>query len=259
MSASRRAKIAETVGSLGECSVEGLARKFGVSEMTVRRDLQALALEGRVIRTHGGAASSERVSFEFKFLERLRERQPAKQEAARAAAALVRDGQSVLIDSGTTTLALARELKARRELTVITSSLPIASELQFCDSIRVYLLGGQIRRHSPDLIGAIAESTLEAVRADLAFLGADAVDLDGSAYNRSPEVARMLVLMAKAARKVYVVADSSKVGRSELMRFGNLRRWDGLVTDRALPRKLASALARAGVRIYQPPTPRTHP
>ncbi len=252
MSASRQARIAETVGTLGECSVEQLARKFGVSEMTIRRDLQALAEAGRVLRTHGGAAASERVSFEFKFLERVRERQHAKQEIARAAAALVRDGQSVLVDSGTTTLALAHELKVRRNLTLITSSLPIASELQFCDAINVYLLGGQLRRQSPDLIGAIAESTLENVRTDLAFLGADGVDERGFVYNKSPEVARMLVHMAKAARKVYVVTDSSKVGRTELMRFGSLRQWDGLVTDRDLSRRHAAALARAGVKIIQP-------
>lgn len=258
MSASRRARIAETVGSLGECSVELLARKFGVSEMTIRRDLQTLAEAGRVLRTHGGAATSERVSFEFKFLERVRERQHAKQEIARTAAALVRAGQSVLIDSGTTTLAIAQQLKGRRDLTVITSSLPIASELQFCDAIQVYLLGGQIRRQSPDLIGALAESNLENVRADLAFLGADAVDERGFAYNKSPEVARMLVHMAKAARKIFVVADSSKIGRTELMRFGSLRRWDGLITDRDLPRRQAAALARAGVKVLQPsphPTP----
>ncbi len=252
MSISRRTRIAETVGSLGECSVEQLARKFGVSEMTIRRDLHALAEEDRVIRTHGGAAASERVSFEFKFLERVRERQHAKQEIARAAATLIRDGQSILIDSGTTTLALAQQIKDRRNLTLITSSLPIASELQFCDAIKIYLLGGQIRRHSPDLIGAIAESTLENVRTDLAFLGADAVDEHGFTYNKSPEVARMLVHMAKAARKIYVVADSSKIGRTELMRFGSLRQWDGLVTDRDLSRRHAAALARAGVKIFQP-------
>ncbi|MCC7518218.1 MAG: DeoR/GlpR transcriptional regulator [Verrucomicrobiae bacterium] len=252
MNASRRTGIAETLGTLGECSVGRLARKFGVSEMTVRRDLQALADEGRVLRTHGGAAAAERISFEFKFLERARERQDAKEAIARAAAALVRDGRSVLMDSGTTTLALARQLKSRRDLTILTSSLPIASELQFCDAIVVYLLGGQIRRQSPDLVGVIAEATLENVRADLAFLGADAVDIRGLAYNKSPEVARMLGHMARAAREVYVVADSSKIGRTELMCFGRITRWSGLVTDRELSRKHAAALRRAGVRLLQP-------
>lgn len=256
MNPSRRTRIADLVGALGECSVERLAQKFGVSDMTIRRDLRALAAQGRVLRTHGGAAAAERVSFEFKFLERARERQPAKEEIARVAAALVRDGQSLLVDSGTTTLAVARRLKERRDLTLITSSLPIASELQFCDAIRVYLLGGQIRRSSPDLIGAFAEANLETIRADLAFLGADAVDERGFAYNKSPEVARMLARMATAAREVFVLADSAKIGRTELARFGSLRRWGGLVTDRNLSRKHAAALRRAGVKLLQP---RIHP
>jgi DeoR/GlpR family transcriptional regulator of sugar metabolism len=111
--------------------VDELAARFAVSGMTIRRDLQILADQGKVIRTHGGAAMAERISFEFDFLRRAKEHEDAKLAIGVAAAALVADGQAVLFDSGTTTLAISRELHGKRNLTVITTSLPIASQLQY--------------------------------------------------------------------------------------------------------------------------------
>ncbi len=137
--------------------------------MTVRRDLQSLAAQGKVIRTHGGAAMADRISFEFDFLNRVRRNQPAKKAIAAAAAAQIRDGESVMLDSGTTTLELARLLRGRPRLTIITSSLPIAAQLQFDPQIEVLLLGGRLRTSSPDLAGAITEHNLETLRADVAF------------------------------------------------------------------------------------------
>ena len=138
--------------------------------MTVRRDLKSLAERGKVLRTHGGAALAERVSFEFDFLHRLREHQAAKDAIAVAAAAVVEDGESVLLDSGTTTLALAKQLCQKQRLTVVTTSLPIAAQLQYDRHIEVLLLGGYVRPSSPDLVGAMTEANLESLRADVAFL-----------------------------------------------------------------------------------------
>ncbi len=249
----RQARIAEVLRSRGACSVEDLARHLGVSGMTVRRDLQTMAEARKVIRTHGGAAPAERVSFEFEFLNRVREHQAAKEAIAAAAADLVSDGQSVMLDSGTTTLALARRLKERQKLTVITTSLPIASELQFCDNIQVLLLGGLLRHDAPDLTGPLTEANLESLRADVAFIGGDAIDLEGNIYNNAPAVGRMLTKMAGSAQRVYVVADSSKIGRTALMRFGRIGSWDGLITDRELKPTMARALRRARVHLIQTP------
>ncbi len=245
----RQARIAELIAIEGECSVEFLARQLGVSGMTVRRDLSAMAAAGKVIRTHGGATAAERVSFEFQFLSRTRENREAKEAIATAAAGLVRDGQSVMLDSGTTTLALAGHLRGRKGITVITTSLPIASALQFCENVQVLLLGGLVQRGAPDLAGALTEANLETLRADVAFIGADGVDAKGNVYNNSLAVGRMLAKMAAAANRVYVVADSSKIGRTALSRFGNVAEWDGLVTDPGVDRTLASALEAAGVRL----------
>lgn len=245
----RHNRIAELLASGGECSVEMLAEKLGVSGMTVRRDLQAMADAGKVIRTHGGATSGQRVSFEFQFLARTRENQVAKEAIAVEAARRVGDGQSVMLDSGTTTLALARQLKVKKRLTVITTSLPIASELQFCEQIQLLLLGGFVQRGAPDLAGSLTESNLESLHADVAFVGADGIDARGNIYNNSLAVGRMLGKMAASTDCIYVVADSSKIGRAALTRFGNAAKWNGLITDGGLKKALASALQRAGVRV----------
>ena len=108
-----------------------------------------------MIRTHGGAAMAERISFEFEFLNRIRENHAAKEAIGAAAAAQIQDGESVILDSGTTTLELAKKLRGRSGLTVITSSLPIAAQLQYDQGIEVLLLGGRLRASSPDLAGAL--------------------------------------------------------------------------------------------------------
>lgn len=245
----RQSEIASLLKANGECSVEQLSRRFGVTGMTIRRDLQALAERDRVIRTHGGAAAAERVSFEFEFLRREESHGAAKAAIGAAAAAIVKDGQSVMLDSGTTTLAIARRLRERRNLTVITTSLPLASALQFCESIEVLLLGGALRHDAPDLTGPLTEANLEGLRADVAFVGADGIDLQGNVYNTSLAVARMLRKMTAAANRVYVAADSSKVGRTALARYGRLTDFDGLITDEGLGRAEAAALKRTKTKI----------
>ncbi|MCC7350171.1 MAG: DeoR/GlpR transcriptional regulator [Phycisphaerales bacterium] len=247
----RQLQITELVHSDGELSVDRLAERFGVSGMTIRRDLQALAEEGKIVRTHGGAVATQQVSFEFQFLSRVRENEPAKHAIATAAAELVREGESVMLDSGTTTLALAQQLRQRQSLTVITTSLPIAAALQDRGQIQVLLLGGYLRRGTPDLAGALTESNLEGLRADVAFVGADGIDLKGVVYNESLEIARMLTRMVTAAKRVYVVADASKLGRTALARFGEAQRWQGLITAGEADRNVYQSLRRAGVAVMR--------
>lgn len=251
----RLSRILDIINAQGEAQIADLSTSLGVSDMTIRRDLDALALNGKVIRTHGGAALSGRVVFDFQFMQRTREHETAKQQIAFIAASLVKDGQSVLLDSGTTTLAVAHALKAKKRLTVITTSLPIASELQHCEHIDLILLGGALRREAPDLIGPLTDNNLEQLKADIAFIGADAVDNQGKVYNKSMAVARMLSRMATSARHVYVVADSTKIGHTALSRFGTLKGWNGLITDNDLPSLQVAALQKAGCKVLQPPLP----
>ncbi len=231
--------------------MEEITSKLKVSGMTVRRELQALADQGKVIRTHGGATMAQRISFEFAFLSRARDNEAAKDAIGRAAAGLIAEGQSVLLDSGTTTLAVARHLRGRKGVQIITTSLPIASLLQYEHEMHVLLLGGALRAGSPDLAGALTEANLESIRADAAFIGTDGVDSDGTAYNQSPEVARLLAKMTCAARRVYVIADNSKLGRTALWRSCRLRDLTGLITDEAAPRPLLASLSKAGAKVIR--------
>ena len=217
--------------------------------MTIRRDLTKLADEGQVIRTHGGAGPGNQVSFEFQFLRRSQEQAPAKQLIGATAAALVNDGQSVLLDSGSTTLAIARQLLNRQRLTVITTSLPIASVLQRGPRVETLLLGGYVRRESPDLEGPLTEANLDYLRADVAFIGADGIDAGGNVYNASLSLARMLAKMVTSAERIYVVADHTKLGRRALASFGNVAQWAGLITSALPEADIVRQLQAAGVKI----------
>lgn len=233
----------------GSCSVEFLANELCVSDMTIRRDLRLLADAGRVVRSHGGAAPAESVMFEFQFLERAQLNQEQKEAIGAKAASLVKDGQSVLLDSGTTTLALARHLRDRRGITVITTSLPIAAVLQSATGVETLLLGGFVRRDSPDLGGSLTESNLDSLRADIAFVGADGIDLDGNVYNASIPVGQMLSKMVTRAADAYVIADSSKIGKTQLKQFGNAAQWRGLITDNGAASDVYESLKRANVTL----------
>ena len=179
-SAARQTQIRESFSAQPGISIAELAREFDVSEMTIRRDLSALEAKTHIQRTHGGAVLTERMILEFDYRERREKNRAAKCAIAAEARKLVRPGQRLLLDTGTTTLELAALLADGEDLTVITPSLAVASELQHAAGVEVILLGGVIRRGSPDLTGPVTEQCLEMFAADLAIQGADGIGLDGT-------------------------------------------------------------------------------
>ena len=251
---SRQELIQELVAKHGECSVEELAERLSVSGMTIRRDLQALVEKGKLIRTHGGAAMGERISFEFDFLRKVNEYRLEKEAIAAAAANLVRDARAVMLDASTTTLAIAQHLHGMKGLTVVTTSLPAAAELQYDPDIEVLLTGGYVRPGLPDLNGPITETNLSMLRADIAFLGTDGVDEFGAVYSHPPDSTHMLVKMADSAKEVYIVADHSKLGVTALRRFGRLRDWTGLITDDGADPEFVTALRENKINVIVAPT-----
>jgi DeoR family transcriptional regulator, fructose operon transcriptional repressor len=248
---SRQNEILEILQDTGECTIDFLANKFSTSGMTVRRDLQALSDQGRVIRTHGGARLASGVNFEFAFLQRTKLAQKEKRAIGQLAAGLIQDGQSVMLDSGTTTLAIAEHLKLRRDIKVVTTSLPIASMLQFNESIEINLLGGQLRAGAPDLSGTITAANLDMIRTDLAFIGADAIDDSGTAFTDWADLAMILSKMATGAKYAYVVADSSKLDRTALWKLFSLQKLGGLITDYKAPADFVNRLTKAGVKVHR--------
>ena len=245
----RREKIQKMLLQHEKVSIPKLAKTFNVSEMTVRRDLAELERDGQVQRTYGGAISTEKMVFEFDHRQRHQSHLPEKRAIARAAAKLVQAGQRLLLDTGTTVLELAILLRGLDNLTVITPSLAIASTMQFAERVQTILLGGIIRPGSANLYGGLTAQNLELFNADLAFVGADGIDLEGFIYNADIELAQLDRKMLRQARKVYILADSSKLGQVSLIRNGTLREVAGLITDAGIAPDQLESLRALGVKV----------
>lgn len=223
-----------------------LAQRLEVSEMTVRRDLARLAHEGKLIRVHGGAVSDrEEPPFSVIAVERLE----AKQRIGRAAAALVEDGQTIIIDIGTTTLQLARQLHGR-ELTVITTSIAVLEDLLPEDEIELVVLGGVLRRNYRSLVGVLAEDSLRQVSADIAFLGASGI----RAHDLAVMDSTMLEVpikrgMIAASERTILLADAEKLAMGGVVRVCGPDELDAVVTDAAPDEPIVAALEQAGVEV----------
>lgn len=211
-------KVAQRRGQIqaallaGRVTVASLASQHGVVESTIRRDLAVLEGQGLIERTYGGAFAG--LGYEPDVTERERLARNEKIAIALEAASLVSDGDTVILDSGTTCTALARHLRARRGLTVITSGFPVAECLTSADDVEVILLGGSLRRQSRGTVGPVAESALRGMTARVAFLGADGVVAERGICEASPSQVALKTLMVAQVREVVVLADSSKLGRS---------------------------------------------
>jgi DeoR/GlpR family transcriptional regulator of sugar metabolism len=229
--AARRQAIRERLAEKSSLTISEMAGELGVSEMTIRRDLKALEETSDVRRTHGGAVVTERMVFEFTYQARQRERIEQKRAIAAAARALIEPGQRVILDTGSTTFQLAVLLKDCEGCTVITPSLAVASELQFCENLSVILLGGVILHGSPDLTGPVTEHGLDLFSADWVFQGAEGIGHDGSIYNVDLQLGQVDRKMRTKAAKSCLMADSSKIGQTALVRTGTLSDFDVFITE----------------------------
>lgn len=239
----RRQEILNAVRS-GTSHVADLAAAFGVSEMTVRRDLRDLEREGRLTRVHGGAITSGEPSFAEVVVERLDQ----KDRIGAAAAALVVDGQTIMLDIGTTTLQIARHLRGR-SVTVITSNLAAYEELLPETSVELVLLGGVVRRNYRSLVGVLAEDALRQLRADVAFIGASGLGGDLSVMDSTMVEVPIKRAMLASASKAVLVVDSAKLGMRGSVRVCGAEELDVLVTDTDAPVAVCDELRAAGVEV----------
>lgn len=231
----RRQAIRERLTESSSLTISEMAGELGVSEMTIRRDLEALQETSDVRRTHGGAVVAERMMFEFNYQARQREHLKEKQAIAAAARALIRPGQRVILDTGTTTFQLAVLLRDCEGCTVITPSLAVASELQFCESLSVILLGGVIHRGSPDLTGPVTEHGLDLFSADWVFQGAEGIGKGGSVFNVDLQLGQVDRKMRTKAARSCLLADRSKIGQTALVQTGTLSDFDVFITESTAP------------------------
>jgi DeoR/GlpR family transcriptional regulator of sugar metabolism len=242
--AQRRQAILRAVRG-GTAHVTALADEFGVSEMTVRRDLHALARDGKLERVRGGAVN---VESERPFSEIAVERLEAKDRIGRAAAALVEDGETVMIDIGTTTLQAARHLRGR-SLTVITTNLAAYEELLPEPEIELVLPGGVVRRNYRSLVGMFAEDALRRLRADIAFLGTSGIDADLAVWDTTMVEVPIKRAMIAASQRTVLLADAAKFDMDAMVRVCEASELDAIVTDERLAPKRRKALAREGVEV----------
>jgi DeoR family fructose operon transcriptional repressor len=241
----RRRRIVGILTSDDRAEVSDLAARLGVSESTIRRDLQLLSESGVVERTHGGVIAPSR--FEPSFRQKETENRGAKRAIARAAAELVEAGHTVFLDSGTTTLELARELHSRTDITIASNSVPIAVEL--ANRVRLILTGGTVKESTLALVGPMAERSIEQMHVDIAFIGMNGVSSAAGFTTPTLEEAATKARMIRAGRVAVVLADSSKLGA---VTFAHVARPDEvhlLITDDAASADEVEALRSAGLEV----------
>ena len=243
----RRERILEFLEERTYARVAELARDLECSEMTIRRDLTYLESKGFLERSRGGAIPTRRVRLEFALAGRSDARRGEKEAIGRAAVELVSPGDRVLLDTGTTVLSMARELRSAERVTVTTTSLAVISVLLPARGVEVMLTGGMVRDSSPDLYGPLVEDNLARIHADWAFIGCDGLSVEGGLTTTDPRVAKATALMAAGARRAALLTDSSKAGRDSFITFARFGDLDYLITDDGMPPKILAEARRAGV------------
>jgi DeoR family fructose operon transcriptional repressor len=229
--AERQQSILERLHRAGKITVEELTVAFGVSAPTIRNDLARLEEQGHLKRTHGGAIALQRTLFEPAYAQRLVMRHEEKRAIARTAAAMVRDGETVLLDAGTTTYEMALLLKERRDLTVVTNSIANAQALMENGALDVILVGGSLQVRRQAILGPLAVKFLEPFRVDRAFLAFNGIDSKLGFTVVDFDAAEIKQRMMACARETIVVADSSKIGQTAFASAAPLTAARLLITD----------------------------
>jgi DeoR family transcriptional regulator of aga operon len=245
----RRRAILDLLTHQGRVLVTELAAKFETSQVTIRKDLEILHAHGLVHRTHGGALPAREGALEDPTLrEKEKLHRQEKLHIAEAAAAKVKEGQVLILDSGTTTTAIARALRNFKNLTIITNALNIAAELAGT-AVEVILTGGTLRKNSFSLVGPIAEETLRRLSADLLFLGVDGFDVQFGLSTPNLLEAKVNRVMVEVAKKTVAVCDSSKFGRRSLSLIAPPSALQEVITDRGIPKSDQRVLKQAGIEL----------
>jgi DeoR family transcriptional regulator of aga operon len=249
--------LLDLVAVNGHLNVTGAAQALGVSEATIRRDLDQLAEQRMLTRTRGGAITSSQLAYDLPLLYKTARNAPEKQLIGRAAAALITPGATVALNGGTTTVEVARALVSRGEprdgpggvVTVVTNALSIASELAARPQIKLVVTGGVTRSESHELIGPLATYVLDDLTFDWVFLGVDGLDTVAGATAHHEGEASINRLMTQRAQRVAIVADSSKLGKRAFARVCGIDKIDVVVTDASAENPAAAAFAEKGVRV----------
>ena len=250
--AQRREKIRELIAAQGNVSVTELAGIFGISEVTVRGDLNDMERTGLLRRIRGGAVSTAKMYYEMSLNDRMEVNRLQKISVAKACASLIKDGDIIMIDSGTTTCYLAKELSERGNLTVLTNALQVADEFRYNRSVNVILLGGNLDARYRFTYGNDVVTQLQKYRADKAIIATDGLSAEHGLttyHHQELDVTRMMI---ERSNEVLVVADHSKIGKEGFSYITGISDLDILVTDtEAANNNELKALSSLGIRVVE--------
>ncbi len=245
----RREQLLAYLSARDRTSVTELSQVLGVSEVTVRKDLDQLEAQGMLTRVHGGAVISGRGRLERYFAAREQDHLEEKRRIAGAAAALVQSGQRIFLDASTTALQMARLIKDREDLIVVTNGLYTALELNFSADITTIVVGGTMRHRSSSLVGSFNYGSLQRLRLDLGFFGARAVTAQDGLMESDLDEAQLKQLMVQASAEVVALVDSSKFEDMSFSVFALPQEINRLISDEGAPAATITALREQGITV----------
>jgi len=251
LKAERHLRIKKLINNNGRVTVQELNSLFAVSEATIRRDLEELDTQGYILRTHGGALKSDQAPKEPPMMQRMDENTEAKARIGKAASALIKDGDTIFLGSGTTVLEVAHHLPGDINLTVITNSLPVVNELAPHPGIELIVIGGMLRQSELSMVGHVAEQAVQEFRADKVFMGMYAVDVNcGFTNDYPPEILTDRAILG-ISPQVIVLADHTKFERVSSMLVAPATAAKTIITDMASSPESVEALRELGIEVIQ--------
>lgn len=245
----RRVLILEKLDSKGQVAVISLSQELGVSEVTIRNDLTRLEQKNMLIRARGGAIKVDRVGIDFTLSDKKKQHFEEKLRIGKAAATLIESGDTIILDSGTTTMEIAKNLSNLESLTVITNALNIANKLAEHEKVNIIVPGGFLRKNSLSLIGTTAEESFKNFFCDKLFIAVDGLDTTHGLSTPNVEEAHLNRVMISISKQVIVVTDSSKFHKRSFAFIAPLSAVDVVITDAGIPPEDHKKLETAGIKV----------
>lgn len=245
----RRNLVAALVSSRRLVSVAELSAKCGVSQATIRTDLDELESRGVLVRTHGGAVAVTPNISELSFATREQMQVQEKNRIGQVAARMIRDGDAIALDASTTALAIAKQIKDRSELTVITNGIRVALELFAAPGVTVVMPGGFLRREAISLVGELGQEVLTRFNVQKGFFGARGITLEEGLTDINNDEVHSKAAIVRAAKEVIATVDHTKWGRVAFASFASIDQVDKVITDDKAPPDLVAALRQRGVEV----------
>jgi DeoR family transcriptional regulator, aga operon transcriptional repressor len=245
----RRARILDILNSDGQVNIYDLSKLFGVSDVTIRKDLDNLEKKNMLIRARGGALKTMRVGIDYELSDKKKKFLKEKQLVGKMAAKLIEENDTIILDSGTTTLEVARNLTNFNDLTIITNAINIAALLGEYDNLRILVPGGNLRKKSFSLIGAQADENFHKYFCDKLFLAVDGFDIEYGLSTPNPDEAHLNKTMITMSKQLIVVTDSSKFTRKSFAFICPVEKVDIVITDQNIPVDIKKKLENMNIKV----------